>query len=249
MKDLSHVLKKAGHILYENSPALLTAGAITGVVTTTYLVAKAAYRQGVEEATGGVAETPRKRVEEYWQLYIPAAISGAATVALVVGSNRVSTRRNAALLTALSLTERAFDEYKYKVVEQIGKGKEEKVRAAIAQDHVDANPPNDATVIITGNGDALFHDDYTDRYFKSNIEKIRKVQNDLNAKMMHEGNISLNEFYEAIGLHRLTRGDDVGWNLDSLINVEFHGVISPEGEPCISMTFMKQPTVQYWKYS
>lgn len=249
MTDISLLLKKAGRVVSDNSPAILTASAVTGAVVTAYLVGRAAYQHGVEDAVEGVPETPRQRFEERWQLYIPATISGAFTVASIIGANRVSTRRNSALLAALSLSERAFDEYRSKVFEQIGKNKEEKVRAAVAQDRVNENPPVDNQVIITGSGDSVFHDAHTGRYFKSNIEKIRKVQNDLNARLMHEGNISLNEFYEAIGIPRLNHGDDFGWGIDNLLNVEFHAVISESGEPCISIEFMKQPSPQYWKYS
>jgi len=259
MKDISSLVKGAGKVLKENSPALLTAGAITGVVSTAYLVAKAAYDVGKDVNAGhyepllegGEPEVydAKALVQTYWTAFIPAAITGAATIALIVGSNRVSTRRNAALLTALSLTERAFDEYKYKVVEQLGKGKEQKVRASIAQDHVDDNPASNAQVIITGNGDVLMYDDFTGRYFNSGVEKIRKVQNDLNARLMIEGCVSVNEFYEAVGLPRLRHGDDIGWNLSNMLNVEFHGVISEDGQPCIAVEFLKQPTQQYWKYS
>lgn len=263
MQNLSLLLKRAGRVVSDNSPALLTTIAVTGTVATAVVAVRATpaaierlnlakYDMMSDEDVADGYSLPLTRwdyVRLTWDLYIPAAGVGIATIIAIVGSNGVSTRRNASLLAAVSLTEKAFVEYKDKVVEQLGKGKDQKVRAAIAQDHVNANPVSGSQVFITGNGDVLMHDDYSGRYFNSSIESVRKIQNDLNAILMHEGNVGLNEFYEAVGLSRLRHGDDLGWNLSNMLQVEFHGVISEDGKPCIAVDFQRQPTAQYWKYS
>lgn len=259
MTDISHLFKRASRIVNDNSQAILTATAASGVVVTSYLVARAAFNVGKDVNAGHYEPLMEGKepefydaqalVRTYWPQFIPALVSGTITIAAILGAHRVSTRRNATLLAALSLSERAFDEYRGKVLDQIGKNKEQKVRDAVAQDRVDSNPVSGTQVLITNTGEALFNDLYTDRYFKSSVETVRRVQNDINARIMTEGNASVNDFYEALGLPRLRHGDDIGWNLSNLLNVEFSAVISEDGQPCIAVDFLKQPTPQYWKYS
>ncbi len=62
------------------------------------------------------------------------------TIVCIVGSSKAGGRRTTAAVAAYSLTERAFSEYKEKVVEQIGKGQEQKIRDEIVQDQVDKKP-------------------------------------------------------------------------------------------------------------
>ena len=58
-------------------------------------------------------------VKATWKCYIPAAISGAASIACLLGSHSVHAKRNAALATAYKLSETALNEYREKVVEEI----------------------------------------------------------------------------------------------------------------------------------
>ena len=76
-----------------------------------------------------------------------------------------------------SLTESTLKEYKAKVVETIGENKERKVREDIIQDKLDAAPMATREIIITGGGDQLCCDILSERYFKSDIEKLRRSEN------------------------------------------------------------------------
>ena len=107
---------------------------------------------------------------------------------------------NAALAALYSLSETAFREYKEKVVEEIGRNKELKVRDSIAQDRVTTNPVGDRTIIFTGNGEVLCYDALCDRYFKSSAEKIRQQVLELNEDLRNDMWLDLNDLYYAIGL-------------------------------------------------
>ena len=79
------------------------------------------------------------------------------------------------------------------MVETIGKKKEQAIRDDIAKDRVTANPVRE--VVVTDRGSTLCYDSLSGRYFKSDIETLRKTVNDLNRRMRDEMFISLNDFY------------------------------------------------------
>ena len=66
--------------------------------------------------------TPAEVVKITWKCYIPAAVTGIAATACVIGANSVHASRNAALATAYHLSSAALTEYKDKVVENLRNG-------------------------------------------------------------------------------------------------------------------------------
>ncbi len=87
------------------------------------------------------------------------------------------------------------------MIETIGEKKEQTVRDAIANDRINKNPVSRREVIITEKGNTLCYDAISGRYFKSDIDKLKKAENELNRRMRDEMYISLNEFYYEIGLN------------------------------------------------
>src|SRR5690349_5425915 len=134
------ILSTVQSFLKQNSGTILSGTAITGVVTTAYLASKAsieaARRIDTVENMGGTADTVKQRMKErvplVWKLYIPATASGAVTIFCIVGGTRVSNRRVAAAQAAFVISERAYQEYRNKVIEEYGARKDETIRASIA---------------------------------------------------------------------------------------------------------------------
>lgn len=234
-------LSKAIKTLKSNSPEILTALGVSGVVTTSYLTAKATF-EAAEVLRGTDVPADRKeriktQVKHVWRLYVPAAASGVVTIGCVIGASRANGRRTTAAVTAYSLTERAFSEYREKVVEQIGKGKEQKIRNEIAQDRITKKPPGSKEVIIAGSGHVLCCELFTHRYFKSDMEALRKAQNDINAKIVNDIYVALDEFYDLIGIPHTSVSDKIGWNSDKLMELQFSTVLSEGGEPCLAFDY------------
>ena len=64
------------------------------------------------------------------------------------------------------------------------------------------------------------------------------------------GYISLNEFYDEIGLDRVERGEELGWNLDNgkgLIDISFSAQVSDNGQPCLVLDYRVAPKHGYDK--
>ena len=72
-------------------------------------------------------------------LYSPA-VAGTATIGSVVLASRSHSKRTAAAVSAYAITEKAFVEYKGKVIDELGKHKEQKIRDEMAEDKLSKSP-------------------------------------------------------------------------------------------------------------
>lgn len=243
-------LKNLGGIISKNSPTILTGLAVGGLVTTVIFAVKATPKavRIIEDHTGydhdGVISVPSTKevLKLTWKCYIPTACMGAVTIGCIVASNSINQRRNAALATVYGLTEAAFREYKEKIVETIGKNKELRARDEISAERIKENPPSTNEVIFTGKGEVLCYDSLSGRYFKSDIEQIRRVLNQINKEFLTDMWISLNELYYELGLPPIKLGDQIGWDIDQgLIEISFSTQLSENGEPCLVMNYDVTP--------
>lgn len=251
MSSLTSVVKSVQLSIKKHSPEILTGIGIAGMITTTVMAVKATPKalkmidekkkeENVERLT--VVET----VKTTWKCYVPSAIIGVVSTGCLMGATSANLRRNAALATAYALSESALKEYKEKVVEELGEKKEKSIRDSIAKDHIDKNPVSKNEVIITEKGNTLCYDKLSGRYFKSDIEKLRKAENDINRQMRSDNYVSLNEFYYAIGLDEIKIGDDLGWHIDSgYVDLKFSSQLADDGTPCLVMDYNLAPRYEY----
>lgn len=250
MNQIASVAKLTGKFVKENSPIILTGIAVAGVATTAFMAATA-----VPKALQILAEEQEHHEEPLtvkeqffltWHCYIPAAGVGVMTIACIIFSTSINNKRNATLLSAFTLSEKAFKEYQSKVAENVGTKEEAKVRADIVKDRIASNPPP-ASVIFSGDGDVLFYEVATDRYFPSTVEKVRAAMNDVNVKIIHSDHASLSDFYYPLGLKTTGTSDDMGWNTDNLMDIIFDVEMADGNRPCIAITYTPAPIYKFWK--
>lgn len=238
-----------------HSPAILTGLGVAGVVTTSILAGKASFRAAEilrEDAVDRqqAAVDPAGRQDQFkllWKLYIPAVLSGAFTCGAVVMANRIGTRRLATMAAAFAVTERAYDEYKEKVVEQIGKSKESKVRDAVRSDRVANDSTDGKTIYIAADGgDHLVYEMYMGHYTKSSMEGLNALRNEMNNRMLHSDYVSLSDWYNALGIPNTPATDALGWRADGgLIELEISTTLSDGGVPCLAFDFRPSPRPGY----
>ena len=250
--NLSAMMKSIQTTLTKYSPEILTGIGVAGLLTTTVLAVKATPKvlNLIEDAKEEKGEdlTVKETVKVAWKPYIPAAVTAVASTACIIGASSVNAKRNAALATAFTISETAMKEYQAKVVETLGEKKEQAVRDAVAKERIERDPVVSHEVIITEKGNTLCYDVISGRYFKSDIDKIKKAVNELNARMLSEMYISVNEFYWEIGLESTPLGDQLGWNInDGLIDVKFSSQIAKNDEPCIVVDYHIAPRYDFTK--
>lgn len=253
-----NLLKPLATTLKKHSPEILTGLGIAGMFAAVFTAVKVTPkardildRESERRMSGetpvdmvvikktGVYRLPNWDVVKLtWKCYIPTALLLLSSTGCIIGANTVNFRRQAALTLACNLSERAFREYKEKTIETLGAKKEAVLRDSIAQDHLDKTPLEKDKIIVTDKtGDTLCLDFQSGRYFMTSIEKLRRTENELNKRLLHEDYISLNDFYYAIGLDPIGLGDDLGFHIENgLINFGFSSLIKDD-KPCIVLEY------------
>lgn len=250
--NFSAIVKSTQKAIRKHSPQILTGLGIAGMVTTTILAVKATPKalKAIEAAKEEAQKdklTPVEVVKATWKCYVPSAVLGVSSTACLVGANSVHQRRAAALTTAYKLSETALAEYREKVVETIGEKKEQTVRDQVAQKQLDQTPVSKTEVYMTGDGETTFLEPLSKRYFKSDRTKVEKVENTLNKQMLHDicGDVSLNEFYDELGLDRTDLGDNLGWTTEHLIDLDIRPGLTDKGEPCLVLGHYNAPVYRH----
>lgn len=255
---LISIARRAEKLAIDNSPAILTAIGVTGVLTTAYLAGTASFKaaeilddeqKNLDYQRKSHPLEPKEKVLIVWKLYIPAMASGVLTVVCVISANRIGTRRAAAVAAAYTISERAFAEYKEKVVERMGAPKEQKLRDDLAQERVNRTPLGENGVVVMGNGAVLCFDQASGRYFNSSMEELKKAQNDINYQIINDMYASLGDFYGKLGIASTAFSEEVGWTTDLQLELIFSATLSDDQRPCIAIDFRKAPLRGYHKFS
>lgn len=252
---ISSLLKQAEQILTDNSTAVLTGVGVTGTITTAVLTGRASYKAAQiidDEMRARVNQTnevvsSKEKLKLVWPMYIPAVGVGGLTIASIILANRLSSKQAAALTAAYGISEKAFQEYKEKVVEKLGQTKETAIRDDIAQDRIKQQPVNTRELVITGNGKVLCYDMLTGRYFESSVEEIKRAENAVNYEIVTSDSATLSKFYDEIGLSPTAYSDSVGWDIDNRCEVQFSTVMSVDDRPCIALDYARWPKPDYGK--
>ncbi|MET0786530.1 MAG: DUF6353 family protein [Paenisporosarcina sp.] len=245
MNKLSQIGGSVLRSIKANSPIILSVAAGIGTITTAFLVGKASYEAAnvirEHEEHNAPAINPKQRLKDrttlVWKLYIPSAVSTVSTVVCIVGANRVETKKTVAAHAALAFTERAYSEYRDKVVEEFGPRKDQAIRDKVVADQIINKPSPSQDVLVTGPGNVLCCEMFTMRYFACDMETLRRAQNDLNAKLLKHDYATFDDFYYMIGLQQTSTSGQLGWTSDKLMELEFSTTLSDDGRPCITFTY------------
>lgn len=252
----------------KNAPTILTITGITAMASSTYWAVKAtpkalALKEKAEveknkkagtfkgdKVNNWIPLTKMEIVQTCWRCYAPAFITGVLGAACLIGANSMNLRKNAALAAAYALSETNFREYREKTLDEVGEKKEEKIRNAVAEEKITKNPVNTSTVLETGNGDTLCYDAICGRYFKSSIEKLKSALNELNMELVQDGYVSLNQYYDLIGLPDGMLGDDLGWSVNdnySTVQLDLSAQLTKDEAqtPCMVVAFKYGPIYNY----
>lgn len=253
-KQRSNLFKTIKLSAAKHSPEILTGIGIAGMFAATVLAVKSTPKailliEERKEELDCEKLTPIEVVKTTWKCYIPATVTGVTSAACLIGASSVNARRNAALATAYNLSKVAMTEYKEKVIETIGERKEQAIKDSIAKDKIEKDPVCTREIIITEKGNTLCYDGIFGRYFKSDIESIKKALNKINREVLYgDMYVSLNDFYSELGLSHVPIGDELGWNIDAgQIDVEFSSQLTEDGTPCLVMYYSVAPRYNFSK--
>lgn len=242
------LIQKISRTITQNSPAFMTALGVVGVFTTAILTAKAmpeAQRRVWDAESEQTTDLSNlDKVKLTWTLFIPSALSASLSVVCIIGANSINKRRNAALLSVYALSETALKEYQSKVSDSIGEKAEQSIRDNLNNEKFEKALPSN-TIVLTEESEVLCYDTFSGRFFKNNIESIRRAENDVNRQIINDFSASLNDFYRLIGLPPIDVGDDIGWNNDKPLELLFTSRLDGTGKPAAAVDYRIRPYTKY----
>jgi hypothetical protein len=250
---LRSLLKVAEKYAIDNSPTIISAFAVTGAAMTAYLTGKATFKAATIIAAeqtnqdfmekGHPLET-KEKIKLVWKEYIPPALMLVGTVGCILTANSISATRLAGLAAAYKVSEKQFDEYRDKVTEKLGIKKEQEIRDELNQDRFHNNPPSDDIQVLAGEDEVLFLEAWTGRYFRSKMHLVKMAEARLNHRMIDDMYVSLSDFYDEIGLARTQFSSEVGWTIESPMELNFTTTVADGGtKPCFVMEYYNRPGI------
>lgn len=201
-------MTNAQFLLKKYSPLILTSVSVIGSITSTVLAVKVTPKalKLINEAKKekGSNLTKTEIVKVAWKPYIPTVISLATTITSILSLHILNQRTQNALMTAYTTLNNLHQEYIAKTKELYGDDADQKVRNAIL---------NDQPMMIKDltDGKQLFWDYQSLRFFESTIDEVLRAENQLNAEFAASGAVTLNDFYDLLGLERQFAAQEIGW--------------------------------------
>lgn len=196
-----------------NSSSILTGFAITGVITTGIFAGKASIK--AEKVLEGMADKDLDRKEKLKTvapIFMPAIISGFATIMCICATHSIDTQKQMALMSAYSLSEHAMKSME----DTLSDKKLKQVKEQIFEEDVKKNPPRQEEMYDTGKGKTKFRDGIFGGDFAGDIEHVKSVFNKYN-KMLNDGDIVyVNDLRWDLGLPQTEMGSILGWDCGQL---------------------------------
>lgn len=231
----------------KHSPEILIGMGIAGAASSVIFAVKATPKAMIllEEKRQelGVEKLEAKEIiKTASPVYIPTAVSFGVSVACIVGASSVNARRNAALTAAYTLSESTLRTYRDKVLETVGEDKEREIRQKAAIEQQQSTPEPQALVVSSAAGQLKCFDSLSGRYFVSTKNEIDKAVNEFNRQLRDDMRISLNDWYDLIGLDTNKLGDMLGWDIErGYVETCYASRLDEDGLPCLVVNYVEPP--------
>ena len=246
-----------------NASTILTIIGGVGVVVTSIMAVKATPKvmtileQAKEEK--GEELTKVEKIKMAGPSYIPATIVGIGTLTCIFGANVLNKRQQAALVSAYTLVDSSYKQYRHKLVELYGKETHNEIVNAIAVEkakevgiYAESLCANTCLTDDEACGEpVLFYDEFGGRYFESTIEQVITAEYHINRNFVLRGYATLNELYDFLGLEPTDYGNTVGWAVvDDFYWLDFNHrkTVLEDGLECYILESYWEPSPEFLEY-
>lgn len=228
--------------IQKHSPALLLGAGVVGVVATTVIACRATLKvsdildehhsmsekiDNLEDPDYSEDDRKKDKVVLYVntsskliKIYSPAVMIGLASVSFLAGSHHIMAQRNAGLMAAYTALEKGFNQYRKRVITEVGEEKEREFRYN-TETREFVEETNEGPVVTRQKrvtGDPSIYAKLFDERSQSwspvpeyNLLFLKCQQNFANDKLKSRGHVFLNEVYDSLGIDRTKEGAVVGW--------------------------------------
>ena len=233
-------------VTQKHSPTILFGVGVVGMISTVVLASRETLRlEGVLDNTNylmmkaeqvrdehpdeysamdykvDVTKIYAKNAVKVAKLYAPAIAVGVVSIGCLAGSQFVLTRRNAGLTMAYAAVDKAFKEYRKRVVDELGPEKDDEFRYGYEDHEVvveTAKGHKVETVRRVAPGEPSQYAKFFDEFCPSwepnaeiNMFFLKCQQQWANDRLRARGHLLLNEVYDSLGIERTSAGAVVGW--------------------------------------
>lgn len=227
----------------KHSPHILFGAGVIGVVTAAVLASRATLKLDtiVDDAKTQLEKfdsvankeeyTDEDRIKDKAQLYAltavkigklyaPSVLLGAASIGMLTGSHTVLTKRNAALTAAYAAIEKGFQQYRDRVIEDLGEDKDRQYRFGLEKHSVteideNGKKTNVEKIVRTGTSPygVLFHEGNPNwkPLPEYNYFFLRVIERELNDRLTAKGYVFLKDVLEELGFEPTPASCVVGW--------------------------------------
>ena len=168
---------------------------------------------------------PKEKMLIFAKCYYPTFILGISTMGCIIGSNALSHRSQAGLISAYGLLSESFGRYKNKVIEHHGYEEHKKIINELAledREKMDlyvygafSSPSLYGTLISKDDRVYPVHDAYSNRWFEATLSEIIEAEYHINRNLCLGEVVLMNDYYHFLGLEQTIEGNELGWFLGS----------------------------------
>lgn len=256
----------------KNSPTILFGIGVVGVVATAVLTARATLKLEdiIEDAQDNLdlamdlhnkgrndyTDVDHKKevaiiyvrcVGSISKLYAPAIVMGVVTIGSLAGSHNILTKRNAGLMAAYATLSKGFDEYRQRVLEEVGPEKERELRYGSETREI-VEDTDKGPKVSTVKQASHIPSVYAKWFDETNKEWVREAeynilflnlqQNWANETLRAKGYIFLNDVYDMLGMEPTKAGQVVGWiiskDTDNFVSFGTYDSDNPEARAFVN---------------
>ena len=139
--------------------------------------------------------------------YLPSVIIASGTIGCIIAAHHHNSKVQKSLASAYVLMDGMYKEYQKTTNDLYGEDADGEIKKRMAIGHYED--------IIVFDGETLFHDEYSGRFFKSTMDAVKEAEYHLNRNYALRGYCELNEFYDFVGLEPTEYGHTIGWSVDA----------------------------------
>ena len=256
--NLNGMLSAARIAIVKHGPDILTAAGVIGLVVSGIMAVSQTPKavdilRQHEDEVGEL--TAKEVIVDSWKYYLPSVGLAVLSIGSIIFARRIDAKRMAAWAAAYQMSENALVRLKESVKDEFGEKKLKKIEDASGNKFMEEHPIEPTNILRTGNGEHLFCDYYSGRYFYSSVPAIKALSNQFISLMLRNGYASVNEWESLLGFDTMT-GFDLGFVVDQYNEnkscwedpIDDYGP-GYLGEPCGLVKFPCNPKADYQYYA
>ena len=254
LTNVSKVTGRTGLKVKKYSPEILVGVGIVGMVATTVLACKSTIKavdiiDETKETLEKINTVHESNVENYTEedyrkdmaiTYIQTGVkllkvywmpitTGVVSIGCIFGSTKILRARNIAIGAAYKTLQKAFDDYRNRVINEFGKEKDEKFRYGIEEETIKVEEigedgkkkkvkASQEMIDVNKISEYAKFFDSSSKYWakmpEQNLLFLKGKQNYFNDLLRTRGHVFLNEVYDALDIDHTMCGAVTGWILN-----------------------------------